>query len=86
MQADTIEPAMAITKEIDLRFVFGYTPVEYRDALHMIADGKVRCAPLITGMVGLDGVDHAFTALGNPEVHAKILIDPKKPGSDLTLL
>ena len=33
--------------------------------------------PLITGTVGLAGVESAFTALGNPEAHAKILIDPK---------
>ncbi|MEK6638461.1 MAG: zinc-binding dehydrogenase [Pseudomonadota bacterium] len=83
MQADTIEPAMAITKEIDLRFVFGYTPLEYRDALHMIADGKVRCAPLFTGTVGLDGVEGAFAALVSPELHAKILIDPKRSGSEI---
>ena len=32
--------------------------------------------PLITGTVGLDGVAAAFTALADPETHAKILIDP----------
>ena len=42
MQQDTIEPAIAIQKEVELRFVFGHSPLEYRDALHMIADGKVR--------------------------------------------
>jgi threonine dehydrogenase-like Zn-dependent dehydrogenase len=73
---DQITPAMAINKEIDLRFVFGYTPLEFRDTLHMLADGDVDPAPLITGTVGLDGVDAAFTALGNPDAHAKILIDP----------
>jgi hypothetical protein len=31
---------------------------------------------MITGTVGLEGVEGAFTALGNPEAHAKILIDP----------
>lgn len=77
MQSDQIEPAIAINKEIDLRFVLGYSPLEYRDTLHMIADGRVNCAPMITGVVGLDGVDAAFTALGDPERHAKILIDPK---------
>ncbi len=76
MEIDTIEPALAIKKEIDLRFVFGYSPLEYRDTLHMIAEGKVNCAPLITGTVGLDGVCNAFDALGNAELHAKILIDP----------
>src|SRR5439155_24635539 len=53
MQVDRYEPALAIHKEIDLRFVFGHSPLEYRDTLHMIADGKVNCAPMITGVVGL---------------------------------
>lgn len=76
MQADRIEPAVAIHKEIDLRFVFGHSPLEFRDTLHLIAEGKVDCAPLLTGVVGLDGVANAFDALKDPEQHAKILIDP----------
>ena len=79
MGADTIRPAMAINKEIDLRFVVGYTPLEFRDTLHMLADGKVDPRPMVTGTVGLDGVDGAFDALGDPEAHAKILIDPRSP-------
>jgi threonine dehydrogenase-like Zn-dependent dehydrogenase len=42
----------------------------------MIAEGKIDCAPIVTGTVGLDGVDNAFTALKDPEKHAKTLIDP----------
>jgi threonine dehydrogenase-like Zn-dependent dehydrogenase len=75
--ADQIRPAMAINKEIDLRFVLGYTPIEFRDTLHMLADGKINAAPLLTGTVGLGGVENAFAALSDPETHAKILIDPK---------
>jgi threonine dehydrogenase-like Zn-dependent dehydrogenase len=56
--------------------VLGYDPGEFQDTLNMIADGKVDPSPLITGTVGLDGVENAFAALGNPELHAKILIDP----------
>lgn len=74
---DRFTPAMAVNKEIDLRFVFGYTPLEFRDTLNLLADGKVDPRPLLTGTVGLDGVDGAFTALGDPEQHAKILIDPQ---------
>jgi len=77
MGADHVRPAMAINKEIDLRFVLGYTPLEFRDTLHMLADGKLNVTPLITGTVGLPGVATAFDALGDPEAHAKILIDPK---------
>jgi len=74
---DRFTPAMAINKEIDLRFVFGYTPLEFRDTLHMLAEGKVDPRPLITGTVGLEGVEAAFTTLASPEEHAKILIDPR---------
>jgi threonine dehydrogenase-like Zn-dependent dehydrogenase len=77
MGDDKLRPALAIGKEVDLRFVCGYTPLEFRDTLYMLADGKVDAAPLITGTVGLDGVAAAFDALGDPETHAKILIDPR---------
>lgn len=76
MELDRIRPAMAINKEIDLRFVLGYDPGEFQDTLNMIADGKVDPSPLITGTVGLHGVENAFAALDNPELHAKILVDP----------
>ena len=78
MQVDRYEPALAVHKEIDLRFVLGHSPLEYRDTVHMIAEGKVNCAPMLTGIVGLDGVANAFDALEDPETHAKILIDPKR--------
>ncbi len=74
---DQFKPAMAINKEIDLRFVIAYTPLEFRDTLQMLAEGEVDPRPLITGEVGLEGVDAAFDALGDPEKHAKILIDPR---------
>lgn len=73
---DRIRPSMAINKEIDVRFVVGYTPLEFRDTLHMLADGKVDTEPLLTGVVGLAGVAAAFDALARPDEHAKILIDP----------
>ena len=84
MGTDHIRPTLAISKEIDLRFVFGYTPLEFRDTLHLLADGRVDAAALVTGVVGLDGVDAAFRALGNPEVHAKIVIDPRSSTSEVS--
>jgi threonine dehydrogenase-like Zn-dependent dehydrogenase len=58
--------------------------MEFRDTLHMIADGKVDVTPLITGTVGLNGVDSAFQALDDPDAHAKILIDPKSDATSPT--
>ena len=63
--------------QLSFKIVTG-SAIEFRDALHMIAEGKVNVGPMITGTVGLSGVDEAFAALGNPEQHAKILIDPGK--------
>jgi threonine dehydrogenase-like Zn-dependent dehydrogenase len=82
---DSFTPAMAINKEIDLRFVVAYTPLEFRDTLQMLAEGKVDPSPLLTGTVGLEGVDAAFAALGDPETHAKILIDPRSAASEPVL-
>ncbi|MCW2816970.1 MAG: alcohol dehydrogenase [Nocardioides sp.] len=85
MGDDTIRPSVAINKEIDLRFVLGYTPAEFRQALHLMADGKVDPAPVLTGSVGLDGVEAAFGALGDPEEHAKIVVDPGQSGGVVTV-
>ena len=76
MEPDTIRPMMAINKEIDLRFVVGYTPLEFSDTLHMLAEGKVKAAAIATGTVGLAGVEAAFDALASPGDHAKIIIEP----------
>ena len=78
MEPDTFQPAMAINKEVDLRFVFGYDPAEFHDTLQMIASGKVDPTPLVTGTVGLDGVSGAFADLASAEHHAKVLIDPSR--------
>jgi threonine dehydrogenase-like Zn-dependent dehydrogenase len=86
MTTDTIRPAMAINKEIDLRFVVGYSPLEFRDTLHLLADGKVDAAAIVTGTIGLDGVAEAFTALGSPDGHAKVLIDPRSTATALPTL
>ncbi|WP_344769345.1 zinc-binding dehydrogenase [Aeromicrobium panaciterrae] len=83
MGGDQIRPSMAINKEIDLRFVIGYTPLEFRDTLHALADGTIDPSAMLTGRVGLDGVATAFDALGDPETHAKIVIDPRLDGSQV---
>lgn len=77
-EVDRFRPAVALSKEIDLRFVFGYDPAEFSQTLGMIASGKVDPSPLHTATVGLDGVAGAFKDLADAERHAKILIDPSR--------
>jgi len=81
-EPDTIRPVMAINKEIDLRFVVGYTPPEFSRTLRMLAEGKVKAAPIATGTVGLRGVEAAFDALASQGKHAKIIIEPASPATE----
>jgi threonine dehydrogenase-like Zn-dependent dehydrogenase len=76
METDHFEPFFGILKQVNIQFVLAYTAQEFAESLHLIAEGKVDVAPLITGTVGLEGVKGAFAELANPERHAKILVDP----------
>ena len=76
MGADQIRPSMAINKEIDLRFVIGYSPAEYRESLHKLAEGDVDATPVLTGTVGLEGVDGAFDGARRPRDARE---DPDRP-------
>src|SRR5690606_10709395 len=52
METDRIEPSIAITKEIELTFVFGYSPEEFGQTLHRLAEGIIDVSDLVTGQVG----------------------------------
>ena len=76
METDKIEPAIAITKEIELTFVFGYSPEEFAATLRQISEGEIDVSRVVTGKVGLSEVANAFVTLGDPESHVKILVEP----------
>jgi threonine dehydrogenase-like Zn-dependent dehydrogenase len=67
---------VAVTKELNIQFVLGYDLPEFAETLNRIAEGDLDVAPLITGTVDLGGVAGAFTALSDPDTHAKILVIP----------
>ena len=76
MEADLIKPMVAVVKELDIRFSFGYSPEEFAHTLHALAEGRIEAEPLITGESGLEGVAAAFDELAVPDKHAKILVEP----------
>jgi threonine dehydrogenase-like Zn-dependent dehydrogenase len=76
METDRIEPFFGIVKQLNVQFVLAYTPQEFAESLHHIAEGNVDVTPLVTGTVGLAGVSNAFAELANPEKHAKVMVDP----------
>ena len=76
MEPDRIEPSLAINKQLDLRFVFGYSPDEFAKTLHNIAEGVLDVAPVITRRVGLSEVASAFESLAKPDSDVKIVVRP----------
>jgi threonine dehydrogenase-like Zn-dependent dehydrogenase len=76
METDRFEPFFGVVKQLNVQFVLAYTAQEFAESLHHIAEGKVDVTPLVTGTVGLAGVDDAFAELANPEQHAKIMVNP----------
>ncbi len=76
MRPDTVEPFVAVAKEIELRFSFGYTPAEFAATLDRLATGMPGADHLVTSTVGLDGTPDAFDALRTPGGHGKIIVNP----------
>jgi threonine dehydrogenase-like Zn-dependent dehydrogenase len=74
MEPDEIQPFVGVTKELELRFVFGYTPAEFAATLGRLAAGQPGVGDLVTDVVDLDGVPGAFTTLASPGGHGKILV------------
>jgi len=79
MQTDTVRPLVAQAKQLTIVFSFAYDPFEFADTLRAIAEGEIDVTPMITGVCGVDGVPAAFEALGRPEEHVKILVEPGGP-------
>jgi threonine dehydrogenase-like Zn-dependent dehydrogenase len=76
MEHDRIQPMVGIVKELEVLFCFGYDPLEFQGTLESIAEGRLRVDPLVTGVVGVEGVPAAFRALADPEDQVKILVEP----------
>jgi threonine dehydrogenase-like Zn-dependent dehydrogenase len=76
MEADTFYPSFGVLKEVDVIFAVYYTVEEYAQTLHHLASGELKVDGMVTGHVGLDGVEQAYADLANPETHVKIIINP----------
>jgi threonine dehydrogenase-like Zn-dependent dehydrogenase len=76
MHSDSIEPFMAVTKEIEFRFSFGYDPTEFAATLARLGAGIPGADLLVTSAVDLAGAPGAFDTLRTPGAHGKILVHP----------
>ncbi|WP_029111047.1 zinc-binding dehydrogenase [Mycobacterium sp. URHD0025] len=73
---ETIIPVVAQMRQIAINFGHGPYDRAYELVLARLADGEIDAEAIITGRVGLDGLDDAFEALRDPDAHVKILVLP----------
>ena len=76
MQADAVEHLVFISKEIELRYVVGYSPQEFAASLTNLAEGRTRYSEIITGVVNLAQTPEAFVQLQNDKSQIKIMVAP----------
>ena len=76
MQRDHLYPLSGLNKELNLQFALGYTGYEFGETFRNLRKGKIRAEAMITGKVGIEGVQRAFMELGSPGHHGKVLVEP----------
>lgn len=74
MQPDEIHPSIGLFKQMDLRFSFIYHTEEFAEAVQMLADGRVDGSAMITGRVAVEALPEMIAELGDPEKHAKLVV------------
>jgi len=74
MEADEIQPLLAILKEIRLSFVLGYSIDDCRFTLEMMRAGRIDPGAMITVRVSLDELPEAFEALKRPTHQCKVMV------------
>jgi (R,R)-butanediol dehydrogenase/meso-butanediol dehydrogenase/diacetyl reductase len=76
MAADRFFPAKAITKELDLTFVFVYRRRDFEIVVDLLGRGRIEARGLVTDRVGFDRFCAAFEALKQPSDQIKVMLEP----------
>lgn len=74
----SITPALWLMKEVRMTAALAYTHEEFDLAMGMIADGRVKLAPMHSSTVGLGALQDAIADLASGKsTQTKVLVDPR---------
>jgi threonine dehydrogenase-like Zn-dependent dehydrogenase len=77
MAQDQIFPAKALTKELDIGFVFVYHRNDFDMVLDMLGQGRIDALPMVTSSVGFDTFADVFDGLKTgPAGEIKVMLEP----------
>jgi threonine dehydrogenase-like Zn-dependent dehydrogenase len=74
-----IVPTLAVQKELTVRGSAIFTPEEFREAVGLLAGGKVRGQPLITHRLALEDLGAAFEAQLDKDAAVKVMVTADAP-------
>ncbi len=72
-----IQPAEWLIKEVRLTSSLAYQREEFAMTQALVADGRMRCAPLHTSTIPLSELANAFRTLADAPEEIKVLVDPR---------
>jgi len=72
-----IQAAQWLVKEVRLTTSLAYLREEFDVAQGLVQDGRLKCTPLHTSTVKLDGLADAFARLSSAPEEIKVLVDPR---------
>ncbi|MBI4514210.1 MAG: alcohol dehydrogenase catalytic domain-containing protein [Deltaproteobacteria bacterium] len=75
MEMDEVFPLTAVLKELEVKFVLGYTRAEFEAAIEALEHRHFEVQPLITDVISLDEVPRAFAELSQPSTQAKVVVE-----------
>lgn len=73
---DTFLPAVAVWKEIQLRFSNTYSVGEFQHVANVLATGALQPRSMVTAHATLAETPQIFEALRQPNTHCKVIINP----------
>ena len=76
MAADTIAPAKAITKELDMSFAFVYRKRHFEIVVDLMDRERIDPRAMVTRCVGFDGFSGAFESMKQPGDQIKLMLEP----------
>jgi (R,R)-butanediol dehydrogenase/meso-butanediol dehydrogenase/diacetyl reductase len=76
MKPDSFMPALAMVKELAVKFVIAYDKSDFQFVVDMMAAGRIDVDRMITDIVGFEAFPQAFESLRRPGSQCKILLRP----------
>lgn len=76
MQPDRILPVKAVTKELQVNYVYAYRREDFVFAIDMLGAERIDPRPMISDVVGFDAFAQTFEALKTDKNRCKVLLDP----------